>query len=67
MRKTLAVALLILIPGSALAAQAIWTGKQKFVTTVTYKEAVSCEYDYLGTTFWRVFLTMRCPMTVEVE
>ena len=27
-------------------AWAIWTGRQEFVTTVTYQQGVNCQYDY---------------------
>lgn len=51
----------------ALAATAYWTGKMRFVTTVTYQQGVSCEYNYIGRTFWRTFIAQTCPNSVEVQ
>ena len=50
-----------------LAAWAFWTGRYEFVTTVTYRQGVKCEYNYAGQTFWRVFTKVSCPARVEVE
>lgn len=49
------------------AAMAIWTGNSKYVTTVTFKTVLACEYDYLGTRFWRTTRGFSCPYQVEVE
>ncbi len=65
MKLLIAVALLLAAP--AYAAVAYWTGRMEYVTTVTYKQGVKCEYDYLGQKFWRVFLAGTCPLSVEVE
>jgi hypothetical protein len=52
----------------AQAATAYWTGQVRYVTTVTYQQGVSCEYNYAGQTFWRTFAgTGMCPSSVEVE
>lgn len=51
---------------TAQAATAYWTGRQEQVTTVTYKIAWNCEYDYLGQKIWRVFLNS-CPSSIEVQ
>lgn len=45
--------------------KAYWTGKSRYVTTVTGRSAISCEYDYNGTKFWRVF-EFTCPTSVDV-
>lgn len=60
------VALALTAAQPALAATAFWTGKQVQVTTVTYKIAWNCEYNYAGQTFWRVYETS-CPSSVEVQ
>ncbi len=49
----------------AKTAKAYFTGKQKYVTTVTGQSAVNCEYQYGTQKFWRVFKT-RCPSSVDV-
>lgn len=68
MKKTLAVLLLALASNYAIAAQALWTGRMELVQTVTYKYVNRCEYEYLGTKFWRLFPTTTfCPNTVDVE
>ena len=51
----------------AFAAIAYWTGNVKYVTTVTYQQGVSCEYNYAGNTFWRTFVGMSCPSQVSVQ
>lgn len=54
--------------GQALAATAYWTGQMQHVTTVTYKQGVSCQYNYAGQTFWRTFTgTGSCPGSVQVQ
>ncbi len=63
----LLAAVLILAATTALAASARWTGRVDYVTTVTYRQGVRCEYDYLGQTFWRTFSGHSCPSSVEVE
>ena len=55
-----------LLVGVSLA-WAIWTGRQEFVTTVTYQQGVNCQYDYMGQMFWRTFVGGSCPMKVWVE
>ena len=57
----------LLIFSTAQAATAYWTGNMQFVTTVTFKSGVSCEYNFSGHTFWRTFTGGSCPSTVEVE
>lgn len=49
-------------------ALAFWTGRSEYVTTVTYQQGISCEYNYAGQTFWRTFAhRFSCPSSVEVE
>ena len=60
-------AVLAVVTTPALAATAHWTGKMEFVTTVTYKQGVKCEYNYAGNTFWRTFTGASCPSTVSVQ
>ena len=67
MKKTLIISLLLLTAAQAHAASAFWTGQTKFVTTVTYQQAVACEYRYLSQTFWRLFPAgSSCHSSVEV-
>lgn len=56
----------IFAASNAFAAQAFWTGRMEFVTTVTGMAAWNCEYDYAGQTFWRVFQNT-CPANVQVQ
>ncbi len=58
----------ILAATNAFAASAFWTGRMEFVTTVTYQQAIRCQYNYLGRTFWQLFSAGNsCPSSVEVE
>jgi hypothetical protein len=57
----------LLIAGSAYAASAYWTGKSRYVTTVTYQQALECQYDYLGRKFWVAVDSGFCPATVQVR
>lgn len=66
MRNLLIALTLILSATTAHAAMAIWTGRMEYVTTVTYRQAVSCEYNINGQRFWRTFTTGYCPSSVEV-
>lgn len=67
MKKVLAALALAVISASALAAQAQFTGNQRFVTTVTGRGATACEYQYGGQRFWRTFDGVSsCPYSVEV-
>ena len=50
----------------AYAAQAIWTGQQEQVQTVTGKFVWRCYYNYNGQVFSRLF-EMSCPPSVEIE
>lgn len=52
---------------ASLFAWAFWTGAMEYVTTVTYRQGVRCEYNYAGQTFWRTFAKASCPTRVEVE
>lgn len=67
MRKTLILAGLALAATSAWCATAYWTGNMHTVTTVTYQQGVECEYNYAGRTFWRTYVGMSCPSSVEVQ
>lgn len=57
---------LFLVSMSAQAATAYHTGQVRYVTTVTYKSGVSCQYRYLSSTFWRTFAASYCPSSVTV-
>ncbi|HEY8587173.1 MAG TPA: hypothetical protein VIL60_10690 [Rhodanobacter sp.] len=46
--------------------RAFWTGRQERVTTVTYKAAWNCEFNYNGQTFWRIFENV-CPSSIQVQ
>ncbi len=59
-------AMLSLLSTAALADSAFWTGRVEYVTTVTYRQGVRCQYNYLGQTFWRTFTSGSCPSSVEV-
>jgi hypothetical protein len=63
----LMLATLIITPAAAFNATAYWTGKVKYVTTVTYQQGVSCEYSYAGTLFWKTFVASSCPVSVEIQ
>ncbi len=69
MTKTrLAALVVVLFAVPAFAATARWTGNSRYVTTVTYKQGIACEYDYFGDTFWRTFVGRSvCPISIEVE
>ncbi len=66
MKKLFFALALAALSSAALAATAMWTGRSEQVQTVTYKWVWRCEYDYLGTKFWRLFETS-CPASVEVQ
>ena len=67
MRKTVIALALIFGASAAHAATAYWTGASHYVTTVTYKSGISCEYNYAGNKFWRTFTQGYCPSSVEVN
>lgn len=46
---------------------AYWTGKVDYITTVTGKQGVRCEYSYIGHKFWMTFAKSSCPTSVEVQ
>lgn len=48
-------------------AWAFWTGRSEYVTTVTGKTGVNCQYQYAGQHFWRTFVGGMCPAKVWVE
>jgi hypothetical protein len=67
-----AVFLSLLLPaftvGKAYKVRAQWTGNIKFITTVSGKPGVECEYIYGGNTFWQTFANRStCPSFVEVD
>jgi len=66
MKPIIAAVILTLAASHANAATATWTGRMEQVTTVTYQIAWRCEYQYLGTKFWRVFQSS-CPASIEVQ
>ena len=67
MHRTILAALLLTVCGFATAATAHWTGGMRYVTTITYKQGVSCEYRYAMKTFWRTFAATACPAEIEIE
>ena len=65
--KRMIIALLILLSASsAFALTATWTGRQSQVQTVTYKYVWSCEYQFSGQRFWRLF-EGSCPSYINIE
>lgn len=54
------------ISTSAFAVTAVFTGQQRFGTSVTGLAIVSCQYQFAGQYFWRTFQGS-CPATVEVN
>lgn len=67
MKRLLAIVVSLLVTTAAYAASAYWTGQVRYITTVTYKQGVECEYNYAGKTFWRTFIGASCPARVEVQ
>ncbi|MEO8297909.1 MAG: hypothetical protein ABI574_08890 [Burkholderiales bacterium] len=68
MKKLIAAILVAAASAGANAATAIWTGKIEFVTTVTFKQAVRCQYNYLDQLFWVTLAGQAfCPGSYEVE
>lgn len=68
MKKIFVIISLVLCSTQALAASAYFTGRSKMITTVTYKQAWACEYNYSGRKFWELFeIGTSCPSSVEVE
>lgn len=61
------VVLFLLMGFNAVAAQAMWTGRSRFVTTLSGKAGVSCEYEANGQRFWKTFVGALCPAFIEVE
>lgn len=61
------IALVGLQVGPAHAATAYWTGQMEYVTTVTYKSGVRCQYNYAGNSFWRTFSGGSCPSSIQVQ
>lgn len=66
MRRLLALLIGLFAVTSVYAAQAMWTGRQEQVQTVTGKYVWKCEYNYNGQTFWRLFETS-CPSSIEIQ
>ncbi len=44
-----------------------FTGRSQTFTTVTGKQAIHCQYQIPGRTFWMDFMGFNCPQTVEVQ
>jgi len=65
-RMLFAVLIGVAMAAPAYAAQAIWTGQQEQVQTVTGKFVWRCYYNYNGQVFSRLF-EMSCPPSVEIE
>lgn len=64
--KKVVFAVLLGMSLPALAATAVWTGKQEMVQTVTGKMVWRCEYQYAGQYFYYLFETS-CPSQVEIQ
>lgn len=66
MRKLIALGLVV--SGVAMASdRAVWTGSIEYISTRTGQNAVRCEYQYGGETFWKTFRGGTCPRVVEAE
>ncbi len=65
--KTLLAALLLTATLTAQPVIARHTGRSQLFTTVTGQSAVNCEYEIPGQKFWKAFLGMSCPATVDVQ
>ena len=48
-------------------ATANWTGRQNQAQTVTHQQAINCEYQYAGATFWRLTMAPSCASSVQVQ
>lgn len=47
---------------------AVHTGRSEQFTTITGKQAIHCEYELSGRRkFWKAFLGVTCPPTVNVQ
>ena len=55
----------MMLVATLYAGTAYWTGRSRYVTTVTGRTAISCEYNYAGKKFWKTFESS-CPNTIEV-
>lgn len=66
MKSIIAILALTLLANSALAATAVWTGRQVQVQTVTYQWAWNCEYMYAGQKFWQVY-PGSCPNSINIQ
>jgi hypothetical protein len=68
MNRLITASAALLFASTAFAATAHYTYRSEVVTTVTGRTGISCEYSYMGQTFWRTFAGFgSCPATVEVE
>ena len=67
MKKIIAAAILLMASAQAFAVMATWTGQVQYVTTVSYKQGMSCQYTAPGGTFWLTFKLGSCPFTVEMD
>lgn len=59
--------LLLSVVANANVGKAYWTGKVKYITTITYQPGVQCEYSYAGQLFWKTFTGSSCPSSIEVN
>lgn len=66
MKRLVVLLAAMLVATSAFAAQAMWTGRQEQVQTVTGVFVWKCEYNYNGQTFWKLFQTS-CPSSIEIQ
>lgn len=64
--KKLICAVLLGVSLPAMAAMAVWTGKQEMVQTVTGRMVWRCQYQYAGRYFYFLFENS-CPSQVDVE
>ncbi len=46
---------------------AFWTGRSEYVVTISGKQGINCEYEYVGHKFWQAFVGGICPMKYEVQ
>ena len=67
MKTILTAAIILLSATQAFAEVAFWTGNLRYVTTVTGKNGVSCQFQASGGTFWMTFTSGMCPMSIDVD
>lgn len=66
--RLLVIGTILTMSFNCFAAEAFFTGRMKFVTTVTYETGIKCQYNYLGRTFWKTYVNAsNCPAQVQVR